>query len=121
MLIADVPQIVYDLLTAEVHAYVDMEVVGHRTTRAALMSDVFETGADVVILEAALPDGATECRELLYAFPRLGALAMSPDQRLASLYEMRPHETALDNASPAELVAAIRAQWMDRARHETAS
>ena len=115
VLIADVPQMVYDLLKAEAESYDDVEIVGMRTTRSSLMQDVERTRADVVILEPLHVGSATECTALLYAFPRLSALAVSADEQRASLYELRLSETTLGDTSPAELVAAIRAQCLRRA------
>jgi hypothetical protein len=45
--------------------------------------------------------------ELLARAPRARMLAVSDDAAQAALYELRPHRTAIGDASPAALVAAL--------------
>lgn len=119
VLITNVPKMLYDLLRAEVESYGDMEVVAPPGASATLVEQARAARADIVILDAPR-GGDAQYRELLYTFPRVGALAMFADGREASLYELRIHETELDDAVPAELIAAVRAQWArahDEATH----
>ena len=110
VLITNVPKMLYELLRAEAESYGDMEVVPPPATTESLVEQARAARADIVILEATRR-GDAQYQELLYAFPRLGTLTMFSGGREASLYELRIHETELDHAVPAELIAAVRAQW----------
>jgi hypothetical protein len=120
VLITNVPKMLYELLRAEVESHGDMEVVPPGDTAATLVEQARSARADIVILEATRR-GDVQYRELLYAFPRVGTLAMFAGGREASLYELRIHETEFDDTVPAELIAAVRAQWTrthDKSPHQ---
>lgn len=108
VLISDVPQWVYDLLRKEMESHADMEVVGPRVTRDALLRDIAERQPDVVILEPLGEHDREHCTRLLYHFPRAGAVVISPDQRDAHLFALTLSDRELGNVSPRELVGVIR-------------
>lgn len=97
-----------DIITDIVTSQSDMEIVGTVTDGNAVAATVTETEADVVVLD--LPDAGlpSEYAALLSARPQTRLLGVSGDGRRAFLYEVRPHQSALGEVSPAALIEAIR-------------
>ena len=78
--------------------------------QGAVLSDVAERiGVDVVIVGTPAPEDMTIPARLIAALPRTRVLMLCIAGRRAVMYEMRPHRTALDEASPQALIDAIRA------------
>jgi DNA-binding NarL/FixJ family response regulator len=102
------PQLLRDIVTHAVESEDDMDIVGQLADAEPLDSVVGDTAADVVLLESREAGCMPALPSLLYRYPRLTAVAISPDARWAYLCELRPKETPVEGASPQELVTAIR-------------
>jgi len=86
----------------------DMVIVGELTGAESGTASNAPTDFDVVI--TGLQDDALGDRQTRFMceHPKLKVLGISGDARRTFLFELRPHRTALGDASPDGLIAAIR-------------
>jgi DNA-binding NarL/FixJ family response regulator len=87
----------------------DMDVVGAAASLDELLDLARDTDADVAVV--GLHDGALPqaCLELLLERPRMKVLGIEEHEGRAYLYELRPEQVEIGEASPAEVVDTIRA------------
>jgi DNA-binding NarL/FixJ family response regulator len=112
VLLMDMSPMLRQILRGVVHGHGGARVVAEYPEMVPLRGVVEEHDADIVLFghdSARLP---TECRELLEARPQTRLLAVGHDGRRSTIYELRPHREPLGEASPDELLDAIRsAPW----------
>jgi DNA-binding NarL/FixJ family response regulator len=86
----------------------DIQVVAELPINEAGVGEIARADSDVVIFDAAAATLQSSVRALLREQPRMKVLTVLRDGRDTSLYELRPHETALGQVSPKTLLAAVR-------------
>lgn len=108
ILLAELPQMLSDLLKQAAARRPDMEIVGEFTDGMSLLLAADETHADAVVL--GLHDGELPgiCSHLLSEYPRIKLFAVAADGGHAMLYELRPQKVPISETSPEGLLDAIR-------------
>jgi DNA-binding NarL/FixJ family response regulator len=113
VLLASLPPLLADVVRAVLADDGDVEVVGEIGTGkddgARLADAVAGSRADVVITGA---DGAAlsePFRSLMYRFPLVHVLSMSPDGRAAAVWRLVPEGRRLEEVSALGLADALRA------------
>lgn len=122
VVLVDVPRILGDIVKDAVAHQADMEVVADIASSPSLPSVVSETNTDVVVIGRELLGYDLE---LLRGCPGVAVLALVDDGRHALRYRLRPEPVRPDkdgaNGISTELiVAAIRAEAQELARHSQA-
>ncbi len=97
------PRMLNDIVVSMLATEPDIEVVDSAAATGPIDADV-----DVVILNLEDSQRFGSLQQLLVDHPRLRIVAIAADGRRISLYEMRPHRTALGELSAAGLVALVR-------------
>jgi hypothetical protein len=102
-----------EIVSHSLAGHVDVQLVIAEAPSSGLVAAVRDTGADVVVgAESQL--ACPEVSALLDDLPRSRVFTLTPDARMAWLYELRPERVALGEVSPERLAQAIRV-----ARHRT--
>ena len=114
VLLGDMPRMLRELLGSAIGEAEDMSVVGAVDDATQLAESVRATDADVLVVGARDDAGALE--RILYERPRLILLAIGANGRSTALHELRPHQIALGDVSPGQLVEAIRVSARAKAR-----
>src|SRR3712207_1789153 len=109
MLIAEMPKLMRDIIVDTVLPEPDIEIVGEVAGGDDLLQLAGRTRPDVVIRALDRADLLSEFDRLLYTYPETRVLAVTTNGRQAILYELRPQQVPLGEASPHGLLAAIRA------------
>lgn len=97
------PAMLRDILTELLDAQADMEPV-----EPAGPGGAEAAGADVLILSADTGTQAEAARAALRRFPACRVLTLAGEACLASLHELRPHESPVGELSPRRLLQVIR-------------
>jgi DNA-binding NarL/FixJ family response regulator len=113
VLLADMPPMLRDIVTAAVTNEPDVEVAGCLEARESLPEGLERVHADVLIVGRHRPD-LSIAEEVWSKWPHVKVLLIAEGGRSAVLYALRPDETVLGDVSPEALAAAIRG---DRVRH----
>jgi DNA-binding NarL/FixJ family response regulator len=108
ILLADLPRMLHDIIQSIIAEQADMSVVGTTQDRASMTGALARTHADVAIIGLRGNESEAVLEPLLRANAHLKVLAISGDNRAATLYELRPHSVALGDVSPSSLMDAIR-------------
>jgi chemotaxis response regulator CheB len=87
---------------------VRLQIVADLTTRDLLLDRLKTILPDVVLIGLARGETDRIARSILAALPRSRVIAFSSAGRQVYIHEMRPHRTALSDASAS---AVIRALW----------
>lgn len=110
VLLANKPRMLRESLRSIIDRELDLEVVAEEPDLVELLAAVDRTGADVVIVN--LPESGEVpgiCSHLLYEYPDLLILALSPVKGEAFAYRLTISRSQL-NATEKSLLAAIRTQ-----------
>ena len=99
-----------EILTAAVAQEPDVVLLGDTPSLDVLQGLVCRGEVDVVILGLSGSDLDAAHYGLFDADARVRILALAEEGRVASLYELRPYRTVLDQGSPQELIQSIRSQ-----------
>jgi two-component system response regulator DesR len=97
-----------DILCNAMAGESDLAVVGQLAEGEALLEAVHRTHPEVVVLGLGV-EHSPALGELLGAHPYMKVLTVSADGRIAAVHRLRRHVDRLGDASPLELVSAIRA------------
>jgi DNA-binding NarL/FixJ family response regulator len=108
ILLGAMPRLLHDILCSAMAGESDLAVVGQLAEGDALLDAVRRTHPEVVVLGLE-GDRPPILGELLGANPHVKVLTVSADGRLAAVHGMRRHVDHLGDASPGELLRAIRA------------
>jgi DNA-binding NarL/FixJ family response regulator len=108
VLLMDMSPMLRQILRGLVHGHGGVRVVAEYPEMVPLRRVVEEHEADVVLFGHDSGRLPTECRELLEARPHTRLLVVGNDGRRSTLYELRPHREPLGEASPDDLLEAIR-------------
>jgi DNA-binding NarL/FixJ family response regulator len=116
VVIADVPQMLLDILHLALDEHPDIEIVsemprGTPDLESRLHGQLAATPVDVLILDMPSTDLSELGHRVLYRQPRLQVLAILGDGRAASRFELLPHRTDFDEPSMEGLVDAVRAAY----------
>jgi len=103
-----------EMLESAVGEAEDMSVVGTVDDATQLAASVARTDADVLVV--GVGDDGAALERILYDRPRLILLAIGGNGRSTDLHELRPHQVALGDVSPGQLVEAIRVSARAKAR-----
>jgi DNA-binding NarL/FixJ family response regulator len=109
VVLTQLPPMQYDIVRNALESEPDMEVIGDLVEADQLGHAVEGACADVVVLgarDSALPALGIQ---LLYRYPHVNVLTLTPDGRHAFLYQIRPHQTVVEDVSSRGLLEAIRA------------
>jgi len=106
--LADLTQLVADMIERSIESADDMVVVGRARSLTALPEIVSSTAADVVVAGLGAPGLESACREVLFEHPHAMVLGVVEDLGRTYLYLLRPEEIDLGELSPGEMVQAIR-------------
>lgn len=107
-MLADLPQLVADMLERAVEAQTDMVVVGRVQTSSALAQVTGMAPPDVVIVGLTDPELSTQCLDLFAENVGLTVLGVQKKRGVAHLYQLRPHHIELGEVAPEDLVSEIR-------------
>ena len=108
IVLAQLPTMQYGMVRNALESEPDMEVIGGLVELDQLRQAIESAAADVVVLgaqDSALSDLGSE---LLYQYPHINVLTLSPDGRQAFLYQIRPYQTVVEDVSSRGLLEAIR-------------
>ena len=108
VVIAEVPQLLGDIITGWLERHRDIEIAGKTSVREEMYELVERSRADVVIV-ACQDEEISRIGDQLFArrsSPRV--LAITDEGRRAYLYELCPRMVPLGEASADRLVAVIR-------------
>jgi hypothetical protein len=106
----DMPRLLREILREAVldaGMHVQAELDDAQQVLAVLESQPPGTDEGLALVASDRQLEAAMIGELLARAPRARMLAVSDDAAQAALYELRPHRTAIGDASPAALVAAL--------------
>ena len=111
VLVAGLPRLLREVVEGVVRTQPDLDLVEVAVAAdagpAALRAAVAASAAEVAIVGLASEAAVATYDDVLFAHPRLRLLALTGDGRAATLYELRPHKTALGDASADLLLGAI--------------
>ena len=107
-MLADLPQLVADMLERAVEAQSDMVVVGRVHTSSALSQVTSISPPDVVIVGLSDSELSTQFLDLFAENVGLTVLGVQKRRGVAHLYQLRPHHVELGEVAPEELVSEIR-------------
>lgn len=102
------PRLLAELVARLIDSAPDVEIVGTVPIDDTLMAHARELKADAVVLGAPVDASGDWLDAMLYEFPTVKLLALTPDAHRATLYELRPHRTPLGELSRDRLLDAIR-------------
>jgi DNA-binding NarL/FixJ family response regulator len=108
VLLAQLPQMLRDLVSEIVGRESDMEIVGEVSEGAQLVAVAHATDAEFVIADLGDAELPSPYRELLDERPRMKVLGLEGDGRLGVLYELVPRKMALGELTARNLVTVIR-------------
>jgi hypothetical protein len=106
VLIAGMPNMLADIISAVVVSQTDFELLGDVIGTVGLALAASKATADVLVLGRRLQRRDT--LRVLSRSPRMKIITIDPDGRSGALYELRQDRSVLDEVSPIALVAAIR-------------
>lgn len=109
VILIDLPEMLREIVEAILERDSGVRIAAHLRSEGTLTTAVADLPVDVAIVGG---DGCSLCvpvRDLLCERPALRVLTVGGDGREASLYELRPHRTALGELSPAALLEAVNA------------
>jgi DNA-binding NarL/FixJ family response regulator len=106
--LADLPQLVADMLERAVEAQSDMVVVGRVQTSTALAQVTSIAPPDVVIVGLSDSELSTQFLDLFAENVGLTVLGVQKRRGVAHLYQLRPHHIELGEVAPEDLVSEIR-------------
>jgi DNA-binding NarL/FixJ family response regulator len=109
ILLVDLSRLVGGMVEGAVARQQDMDVVGTAASLDDLLDLAAETDPHVAVVGLHEPGLPRACLELLLERPRMKVLAIEEHQGRAFLYELRPEQIEIGEASPAEVVDTIRA------------
>jgi hypothetical protein len=112
IVLVGMPRMLREIVSGVVSMQPDLAVVAV-TGRARARQVLAKSRADVAVtgLDESARQGALD---LLGTLPRLRVVAISPDGREGTLYELRSHEVCFGELSPELLLAAIRGRIRGR-------
>jgi DNA-binding NarL/FixJ family response regulator len=116
ILLADLPQLLREIVTEALEAQSDMEVVGSVADQDSLARTIAQARPEVIVTGHDDPEIAAG---LLERRPPLAVIAVTGDAKESEYYELRPQRVQLGEISPSELVEAIRQatrSWSGTAR-----
>ena len=114
VLLAGMPRMLADIVSAVVVSQTDFELVGDVAGTTGLARAASEAAADILVLGGRLQ--RREALRLLCRSPRMKIVTIDPDGHGGVLYELRLDRSVLDDISPIALVAAIRRGAANSAR-----
>jgi DNA-binding NarL/FixJ family response regulator len=106
--LADLPQLVADMLERAVAAESDMVVVDRLHTPAALAQITSSPPPDVVVVGMTDDELSTQFLDLLAENAGLTVLGVQKRRGVAHLYQLRPYHAELGEVAPEDLVSEIR-------------
>ena len=106
VLLAGMPRMLADILTAVIVSQTDFELVGDVVGIAGLALAASKAAADVLVLGRRLQ--RRDALRVLCRSPRMKIITIAPDGHSGALYELRLDRAVLNEVSPIALVAAIR-------------
>jgi DNA-binding NarL/FixJ family response regulator len=106
--LADLPQLVADMLERAVAAESDMVVVGRLHNPAALAQITRASPPDVVVVGMTDAELSTQFLDLLAGNAGLTVLGVQKRRGVAHLYQLRPYYVELGEVAPEDLVTEIR-------------
>jgi hypothetical protein len=106
VLLAGMPRMLADIISAIVASQTDFELVGDVVGTAGLALAASQAAADILIRGGRLQ--RRQALRLLWRAPRMKIVTIDPDGHGGVLYELRLDCAVLDEISPIALVAAIR-------------
>jgi len=113
VLLAELPQMLGDIVKDVVEGQPDMEVVGDIADCGSLAATAGRTQADVALVGCELSEFSDASRQLLIDCKGVTLLVLTKDARKAYRFELRPERVPLTadpgGVSPELLVDAIRA------------
>jgi len=108
ILLGVMPRMLRDILCSAMNGESDLAVVCRLAEGETLLDAVQRTQPEVVVLGLGT-ERSPAVGELLGAHPYMKVLTVSADGRLAAVHDLRRHVDHLGEASPGELLSAIRA------------
>ena len=106
VLLAEMPRMLADILSAVFVSQSDFELVGHVIGVAELALAASKAAADVLVLGRRLQ--RREALRVLCRCPQMKIITIDADGHSGASYGLRLDRAVLDDVSPAALVAAIR-------------
>ena len=111
-MLADLPQLVADMLERAVATQSDMVVVGRVQTSTGFAEVTSTAPPDVVVVGMNDPELSAQClAQCLDLFAEnvgLTVLGVQKRRGVAHLYQLRPHHIELGEVAPEDLVSEIR-------------
>ena len=108
ILMAEMPRMMRDIVTAIVSSEGDMSVVGFCDDKSDVLAETRRTGANIVMFELLAEDLAPPYVELMYAKPRTRLVGVRVDGGSAQCYELRPSRHEVLDVSGNGLLDLIR-------------
>jgi DNA-binding NarL/FixJ family response regulator len=108
VVLATLPPLLGDIVRQLLTGHVDLEVIAEVASAGEMRDVLRRAGADVVVAGATSADGRVPPIDVLREHPGLRLIVIAGDARVAKVYELRPHETAIADISPSELLHVIR-------------
>lgn len=107
-MLADLPQLVADMLERAVATQSDMVVVGRVQTSTGFAEVTSTAPPDVVVVGMNDPELSAQCLDLFAENVGLTVLGVQKRRGVAHLYQLRPHHIELGEVAPEDLVTEIR-------------
>ncbi len=108
MLLAEMPQMLREMLTRLIQVEGDLEPFDENGGRSEVLAKVLELQPDVLLLGSGEGDLADFEPRLFRAQPWLKILAIEPSGRRLFLRQLQPQRTQIGEASPERLIELIR-------------
>ena len=108
IVLATLSPMLADIVRQLLSGHVDLEVIAEVASAGEMRDVLRRAGAEVVVAGATPTDGGVPPIDILREHPGLRLIVMADDARVAKVYELRPHETAIADVSPSELLHVIR-------------
>lgn len=107
IVLATLPPMLADIVRQLLTGHADLEVIAQVASAGELHDVLRRAGPEVVVAGAMSAEGRAPL-ELLREHPGLRLIVIEDGARVAKVYELRPHETAIADVSPSDLLHVIR-------------